>query len=55
MHVFTLTMVSLCNVLCDRSDKSRWIDALSPAAKEDENEKIYEEWGKNGNKHCFVR
>ncbi|KAK3096874.1 hypothetical protein FSP39_004312 [Pinctada imbricata] len=26
------------------SDKSRWIDALSPAATESENEKIYEEW-----------
>ncbi|VDI63645.1 neuronal guanine nucleotide exchange factor [Mytilus galloprovincialis] len=27
-----------------RSDKSRWIDALSPVTKETDNEKIYEEW-----------
>ncbi|XP_052083160.1 microtubule-associated protein futsch-like isoform X2 [Mytilus californianus] len=26
------------------SDKSRWIDALSPVTKETDNEKIYEEW-----------
>ena len=29
-----------------RSDKTRWVDVLSPSAKEDDEEKIYEEWGK---------
>ena len=30
----------------NRSDKQRWIEAISPSKKADDGEQIYEDWGK---------
>ena len=48
------TRVNIYTLFFHRSDRARWMEAVTPVKVSDDHERIYEEWGKKHSEQNFL-